>query len=58
MKRTDLLTIVNRQNRIVYTLLVVSAVIGLAWVLWRHQYLAAQEAHKHAARAAQREARR
>jgi hypothetical protein len=42
MKRADLLTtIINRQNRVVYTLLVVSAAIGLAWVLWRHQYLAA-----------------
>lgn len=54
MKRTDLLAIVNRQNRIVYTLLLVSAAIGLTWVIWRHQYLAAQEARKHAARAAQR----
>lgn len=42
MKRADLVaTIINRQNRVVYTLLVVSAAIGLAWVLWRHQYLAA-----------------
>ncbi|GAB3635516.1 hypothetical protein GCM10027422_11060 [Hymenobacter arcticus] len=42
MKRADLIaTIINRQNRVVYTLLVVTAAIGLAWVLWRHQYLAA-----------------
>jgi hypothetical protein len=41
MKRSDLLTtVINRQNRVVYTLLVVTAAIGLAWVLWRHQYLA------------------
>lgn len=40
MKRADLVaTIINRQNRVVYTLLIVSAAIGLAWVLWRHQYL-------------------
>jgi hypothetical protein len=36
MKRTD---IILRQDRIVYTLLIVTAAIGLAWVLWRHQYL-------------------
>jgi hypothetical protein len=36
MKRTD---IIIRQDRIVYLLLVVTAAIGLAWVLWRHQYL-------------------
>ena len=52
MRRTDLLTIVNRQNRIVHVLLVVSAAIGLAWVLWRHQYLAAQDAQQHAAKVA------
>jgi hypothetical protein len=40
MKRTDIL---NRQNRVVYTLLVVAAAIGLAWVLWRHHYLAARD---------------
>ncbi|MEJ7666051.1 MAG: hypothetical protein WKG07_44300 [Hymenobacter sp.] len=55
MRRTYLLNIVNRQNRIVHVLLVVSAVIGLAWVIWRHQYLAAQDAHQHAAKVAQRE---
>ena len=52
MRRTDLLTIVNRQNRIVHVLLVVSAAIGLAWVIWRHQYLAAQDARQHAAKVA------
>ena len=36
MKRTD---IIIRQDRIVYTLLIVTAAIGLAWVLWRHQYV-------------------
>lgn len=42
MKRSEFLTtVINRQNRVVYTLLVVTAAIGLAWVLWRHQYLAA-----------------
>jgi len=40
MKRTE---IILRQNRIVYTLLVVTAAIGLAWVLWRHQHLQAHE---------------
>ncbi|QKG54372.1 hypothetical protein [Hymenobacter sp. BRD67] len=40
MRRSDILT---RQNRIVYTLLLVTAAIGLAWVLWRHQYLAGRE---------------
>jgi hypothetical protein len=36
MKRTE---IIIRQDRIVYTLLIVTAVIGLAWVLWRHQHV-------------------
>lgn len=36
MKRTE---IIIRQDRIVYTLLIVTAAIGLAWVLWRHHYL-------------------
>ena len=36
MKRTE---IILRQDRIVYILLVVTATIGLTWVLWRHQYL-------------------
>lgn len=36
MKRTEILI---RQDRIVYLLLIVTAAIGLAWVLWRHQYL-------------------
>ena len=40
MKRTDILF---RQDRIVYTLLVLTAAIGLAWVIWRHQYLAAHD---------------
>ncbi len=36
MKRNE---IILRQDRIVYILLVVTAVVGLTWVLWRHQYL-------------------
>ncbi len=36
MKRTE---IILRQDRIVYILLVVTAAVGLSWVLWRHQYL-------------------
>lgn len=40
MKRTE---IIIRQDRIVYTLLLVTAAIGLAWVLWRHQYLLARD---------------
>ncbi|MGI4739019.1 MAG: hypothetical protein ACRYG7_27940 [Janthinobacterium lividum] len=40
MKRFE---ITARQNRVVYTLLAVAAVLGLAWVLWRHQYLAAHD---------------
>jgi hypothetical protein len=35
MKRTE---IILRQDRIVYILLVVTATIGLTWVLWRHQH--------------------
>ncbi|MGI4761939.1 MAG: hypothetical protein ACRYF0_14620 [Janthinobacterium lividum] len=42
MKRTEILV---RQDRIVYTLLIVTAVIGLAWVLWRHQYLLERTRH-------------
>ncbi len=42
MKRTEILL---RQDRIVYTLLIVTAVIGLAWVLWRHQYLLERARH-------------
>ncbi|MDO7884592.1 hypothetical protein [Hymenobacter cheonanensis] len=42
MKRTE---IILRQDRIVYTLLIVTAAIGLAWVLWRHQYLLARTSH-------------
>ncbi|MDJ0366139.1 hypothetical protein QMK33_13340 [Hymenobacter sp. H14-R3] len=49
MNRTDLTTIINRQNRVVYTLLIVSAAIGLAWVLWRHQYLASHSSPAHLA---------
>ena len=41
MKRTDILF---RQDRIVYILLVVTAAVGLAWVIWRHQLLAARAA--------------
>ena len=40
MKRTE---IILRQDRIVYILLVVTAAIGLTWVLWRHQHLLAHE---------------
>ena len=40
MKRFE---IIARQDRIVYMLLVVTASIGLAWVLWRHQYVAAHD---------------
>lgn len=40
MKRFD---IIARQERIVHILLVVSAAIGLTWVIWRHQYLAAHD---------------
>ena len=36
MKRTEILL---RQDRIVYLLLIMTAAIGLAWVLWRHHYL-------------------
>jgi hypothetical protein len=36
MKRTE---IILRQDRIVYTLLIMTAALGLAWVLWRHHYL-------------------
>jgi len=36
MKRIDFIA---RQDRIVYILLVVTAAVGLAWVLWRHQHL-------------------
>lgn len=39
MKRTEILI---RQDRIVYLLLIVTAAVGLAWVLWRHQYLIAR----------------
>lgn len=42
MKRTE---IILRQDRIVYTLLIVTAAIGLAWVLWRHQYLLTRANH-------------
>jgi hypothetical protein len=42
MKRTE---IILRQDRIVYTLLIVTAAIGLAWVLWRHQYLLERTRH-------------
>ncbi len=36
MKRNE---IILRQDRVVYILLVVTAAVGLTWVLWRHQYL-------------------
>lgn len=42
MKRTEILL---RQDRIVYTLLIVTAAIGLAWVLWRHQSLLTRASH-------------
>ncbi len=40
MKRFD---IIARQDRVVYILLIVTAAVGLAWVLWRHQYVAAHD---------------
>lgn len=40
MKRFD---IIARQDRIVHILLVVTGTIGLVWVIWRHQYLAAHD---------------
>ena len=36
MKRIDFIA---RQDRVVHILLIVTAAIGLTWVLWRHQYL-------------------
>lgn len=40
MKRAE---IILRQDRIVYILLVLTATIGLVWVLWRHQHLLAHD---------------
>ena len=36
---------IERQDRIVYTLLVITAAVGLSWVLWRHQYLIYRDQH-------------
>lgn len=36
---------IERQNRIIYVLLIVTAAIGLAWVLWRHQHLLYRDQH-------------
>ncbi len=40
MKRIDFRA---RQDRLIYILLVVAAAVGLSWVVWRHQYLAAHD---------------
>lgn len=37
---------IARQDRIVYTLLIVTAAIGLTWVIWRHQYLLYRDQHQ------------
>ena len=37
---------IARQDRIIYTLLIVTAAIGLTWVIWRHQYLIYQDQHQ------------
>lgn len=37
---------IERQNRIVYVLLIVTAAIGLAWVIWRHQYIIYRDQHQ------------
>jgi hypothetical protein len=50
MKRTE---IILRQDRIVYLLLIVTAAIGLAWVLWRHHYLLERDRHSSALPATQ-----
>lgn len=39
-------TFIERQNRIIYVLLIVTAAIGLAWVIWRHQYLIYRDQHQ------------
>lgn len=36
---------IERQDRIIYTLLIVTAAIGLSWVVWRHQYLIYRDQH-------------
>ncbi|NML67117.1 hypothetical protein HHL22_18080 [Hymenobacter sp. RP-2-7] len=36
---------IERQDRIVYILLIVTAAIGLSWVIWRHQYLIYRDQH-------------
>jgi hypothetical protein len=37
---------IERQNRIIYVLLIVTASIGLAWVIWRHQYIIYRDQHQ------------
>lgn len=37
---------IARQDRIIYTLLIVTAAIGLTWVIWRHQYLIYRDQHQ------------
>ena len=32
--------IIPRQNRVVYTLLIVVAALGLVWAVWKHQHMA------------------
>lgn len=36
---------IERQDRIIYILLVATAAIGLSWVIWRHQYLIYRDQH-------------
>lgn len=37
---------IERQDRIVYTLLILTAAVGLTWVIWRHQYLLYRDQHQ------------
>lgn len=37
---------IKRQDRIIYTLLIITAAIGLSWVIWRHQYLIYRDQHQ------------
>ena len=37
---------IERQDRIIYTLLIFTAAIGLTWVIWRHQYLIYRDQHQ------------
>jgi hypothetical protein len=36
---------IERQDRIIYTLLIATAALGLSWVIWRHQYLIYRDQH-------------